>query len=549
MGFINTFVEILGLGIGVPLGLVVGYFLFLRFEPKDVKDPLLRPLHEFDTRSLLDLLPEVPLWVKHPDFHRVDWLNRFMRYMWPYLDQAVCNLIRSSAQPIFTEAVGRYQLKAVEFESLSLGTLPLAIHGVKVHETNENELVLEPAIRWAGNPNIVLVLKLLFLRIRVQLLDVQISAVPRIVLKPLVPTFPCFASISVSLLEKPQVDFGLKLFNGDMMAIPLLYQCVQETIRKQISYLYLWPQTLEIPILDGPVGAMKKPVGILRVKVVRAHKLLKMDLLGTSDPYVKLGLSGEKLPAKRTTVKMNNLNPEWNESFSLPVKDLQSQVLELHVYDWEKFGTHDKLGMQVVPLTSISSHEPKEFTLNLVKNQNLNDSHNKKLRGQLTVELSYHPLKEDSHRRSGLLEQHESQRRESEVIEMLTDEASHDCQAGLLLVTVQAAEDLEGKRHTNPYALVMFRGEEKKTKLVKRTRDPCWNEQFQFVLEEAPLKEEIRIQVMSKRTKFFFHSKESLGYVDIKLSDVVFNGHINEKFNLINSRNGVVHVEIRWEMT
>lgn len=43
--------------------------------------------------------------------------------------------------------------------------------------------------------------------------------------------------------------------------------------------------------------------------------------------------------------------------------------------------------------------------------------------------------------------------------------------------------------------------------------------------------------------------QESLGYVDINLSDVVFNGHINEKFHLINSRNGVVHVEIRWEMT
>ncbi|KAI6673257.1 hypothetical protein NL676_001163 [Syzygium grande] len=549
MGFINSLLEIVGLGIGVPLGLVVGYFLFLRFEPKDVKDPLSRPLHEFDTRSLLDLLPEVPLWVKHPDFHRVDWLNRFLRYMWPYLDQAVCNLIRSSAQPIFAEYVGSYQIKALEFEKLSLGTLPPAIHGVKVHETNENELVLEPAIRWAGNPNIILVLKLLFLRIRVQLLDVQISAVPRIVLKPLVPTFPCFTSITVSLLDKPQVDFGLKLFNGDMMAIPLLYQSVQEIIRKQIANLYLWPQTLEIPILDGPVGAIKKPVGILHVKVIRARKLLKMDLLGTSDPYVKLSLSGEKLPAKRTTVKMNNLNPEWNESFNLTVKDLQTQVLELHVYDWEKFGAHDKLGMQVVPLTLISPHEPKEFTLNLVKNQNLNDPHNKKPRGQLTVELSYHPLKEDSHRLSGPLERHESQSSESEVIERPNEEASQNCQAGLLLVTIQGAEDVEGKHHTNPYALVLFRGEEKKTELVKRTRDPCWNEEFQFVLEEAPLKEEIRIQVMSRRTKFCFHFKESLGYVDINLSDVVFNGHINEKFHLINSRNGVVHVEIRWEMT
>jgi Ca2+-dependent lipid-binding protein len=64
--------------------------------------------------------------------------------------------------------------------------------------------------------------------------------------------------------------------------------------------------------------------------------LLKMDLLGTSDPYVKLSLSGDRLPAKKTSIKMKNLNPEWNDDFKLTVKDPQSQVLQLHAYDWEK---------------------------------------------------------------------------------------------------------------------------------------------------------------------------------------------------------------------
>lgn len=82
--------------------------------------------------------------------------------------------------------------------------------------------------------------------------------------------------------------------------------------------------------------AIKKPVGILHVKVVRAMKLLKMDLLGTSDPYVNLSLSGERLPAKKTTIKKKNLNPEWNENFKLIVKEPQSQLLHINVYDWDK---------------------------------------------------------------------------------------------------------------------------------------------------------------------------------------------------------------------
>ncbi|KAF9619930.1 hypothetical protein IFM89_010241 [Coptis chinensis] len=83
--------------------------------------------------------------------------------------------------------------------------------------------------------------------------------------------------------------------------------------------------------------------------------------------------------------------------------------------------------------------------------------------------------------------------------------------------------------------------------MIKRTRDPCWNKEFQFMLDEAPLEDMIHIEIMSKRFGFSFHSKESLGHVDINLADVVYNGRINEKYHLINSRNGVIHVDIRWK--
>lgn len=81
---------------------------------------------------------------------------------------------------------------------------------------------------------------------------------------------------------------------------------------------------------------MKKPVGILHVKILRALKLKKKDLLGASDPYVKLKLTESKAPSKKTKVKHKNLNPEWNEEFSMVVKDPETQALELYVYDWEQ---------------------------------------------------------------------------------------------------------------------------------------------------------------------------------------------------------------------
>ncbi|KAK0585586.1 hypothetical protein LWI29_030910 [Acer saccharum] len=540
---LSILLGIIGFVIGIPIGLFLGYFLFIYSEPTDVKDPIIRPVYELDSSSVLDLLPELPLWVKQPEYERIDWLNDFLSDMWPYLDKAICGIIRSNVEQNVSEYGSKFFVNSVDFKSLSLGTLPPGVHGIKVCQTNnDNELVLEPAVRWAGNPDITLVLKLFSLPITVQLLDVQISAAPRIVLKPLVPAFPCFANIEVSLMEKPHVDFGLKVVGGDIMAIPGLYRFVQETIRKQIASLYLWPQTLEFPILDVSVGAIKKPVGILHVKVVQASKLLKMDIFGASDPYVELSLSGERLPAKKTSIKMKTLNPQWNEDFKLTVKDPQSQVLQLHAYDWEKVGTHDKLGMQVVPLRSLAPNETKKLTLNLVKNTNPNDLQNKKNRGQLVVELRFNLFLEDSKKFSGPLDKY--LKKESEVGRSFE---SASLGAGLLLVTVQGAEDVEGKHHNNPFAMVLFRGEVKKTKKIKKSRDPCWNEEFQFVLEEAPLKEKIRIEIKSKQRGIGFRRKESLGYVDINLNDVVYNGRIKEKYHLINSKYGVLHVEMRWK--
>ncbi|CAN1775839.1 SYT3, partial [Linum perenne] len=548
MGWINTLLGVLGFAFGLPVGILFGLAVFSCFPPADVEEPVIRPLHELDRESLVEVLSEIPMWVKHPDYERMDWMNRLVYDMWPYLDKAICGMISSILNPLFDEYVRVYYITSIEFRRLSLGTLPPNIQGVKVQETGEKELLFDAVVSWAGNPNVTLVVKFLFLPITIQLLDLQIFAALRITLRPLVPTFPCFAAIAVSLLEKPTVDFGLKLLGADLMAIPGLYQYVQERIRKQVASMYMWPLNLVIPILDESLGAINKPVGILHVKVVRALKLLKKDLLGASDPYVKISLCGEKLTAKRTTIKMKNLNPEWNEDFRMTVKDPKSQVLELHVYDWEKIGKHGNIGVQLVPLNLLAPNKKKEFTLELMKTTNhaYNELRKKKYRGKLVVELTFSLFREDNDNAS----------RQSDDAASTDSKGSRDdycrvgdnTRGGLLVVTVLGAENVEGHHHNNPYALVAFRGEEKRTKMMKKTRDPKWNEEFQFVLESSPVKEKIYIEVLSKRAGFGFRPKEMLGHAQITLGDVVHNGRINQKYRLINSKNGVISVDIRWKV-
>ncbi|XP_076937669.1 synaptotagmin-3-like [Bidens hawaiensis] len=548
MSLIGSLFGIIGFAIGVPVGVSIGFLIFRHADSTDVKDPYIRPIQELDKTSLLDILPELPLWVKHPDYERVDWLNDVIRDMWPYLDKAICGMIESMCKPIFSEYIGLYFIRSIDFESLTFGSLPPIIQGIKVHEMNEDNLVFDLAAKWAGNPNIILVLNVSHLTIKVQLIDMQITASVRLTLKPFVPTFPCFSNVVVSLLDKPDVDFGLKVMGGDIMAIPGLYQFIQNIIKKYIASLYLWPQYLEIPVLDASVGAASKPVGILHVKVIRASDLLKMDLLGSSDPYVKLKLSGAGriIPSKKTSVKTKNLNPVWNEEFKLTVNDHMSQVLELHVYDWEKVGLHDKLGMQVIPLMILKPNVKKELTIGLVKNLDSSDARNRKPRGSITVEMTFVPFVEENMGLNGPIDFY---MRKETVSKNLGSEFVN--KPGLLLVTVISATNVEGKHHNNPFALVVFKGDKRKTKIMKKTQDPSWNEEFQFVLDEPPFEDVIHIEVISKRKLKigFSSSKEALGHVDINLVDVVYNNRINEKYHLINSRNGMIHVDIKWNAT
>nr|XP_043613796.1 synaptotagmin-3-like [Erigeron canadensis] len=547
MSFFGSLLGIFGFVIGIPFGLSLGFLFFKHTEPADVKIPFIRPLEEIDKNSLIDILPELPLWVKHPDYERVDWFNDVVRDMWPYLDKAICAMIRSMSEPIFSEYIGMYHIRSLDFETLTLGTLPPIIQGIKVHELNEDHLVFDLMAKWAGNPDISLVLNFLYLPIKIQLIDMHVTAAMRVTLKPFVPTFPCFSNVIVSLMDKPEVDFGLKVMGGDLMAIPGLYHFVQKLIKKQVASLYLWPQSLDIPILDASIGAAKKPVGILHVKVVQARELLKKDIIGSSDPYVKLKLSGGRIiPSKKTSIKPKNLNPVWNEEFKLTVNDPMSQVLELHVFDWEKVGLHDKLGMQVIPLMLLKPNEKKELTIGLVKNLDSTDIRNRKPRGSITVELTFVPFVEDA-----IVYDEPSDVNTKKEKVSKRHRGSFVNRSGLLLVSVIGAKNVEGKHHTNPYALVILKGDTRKTKLLKKTQDPTWNEEFQFMLDEAPVEEIIRIEVISKRkhTFGFGPSKEALGHVDIHLVDVVYNNRINENYHLINSRNGMIHVDIRWNVT
>jgi hypothetical protein len=145
-------------------------------------------------------------------------------------------------------------------------------------------------------------------------------------------------------------------------------------------------------------------------------------------------------------------------------------------------GGHDKLGVQVIRLKQLNPDIQQTFTLNLLKNYDQSDPANKKNRGQIALELEYKPFDGNEEGDAGTdLDQIEGDIGKTLSIPRVTFDPSPatitpsgggftTAGGGLLLVTIHAAEDVEGKSHTNPYARIIFRGEKRRTKVSKSLR-------------------------------------------------------------------------------
>lgn len=114
-------------------------------------------------------------------------------------------------------------------------------------------------------------------------------------------------------------------------------------------------------------------------------------------------------------------------------------------------------------MDSLKPYEKKEFKLKLVKGLDF-DYQPKKHRGDLVVELTFVPFREETMAFKGSFSDY---KRYSSRIDQSPDEDGAFEGAGLLSMTVIGAENVEGKKHTNPYALVIFRGDRRKTKVMQ----------------------------------------------------------------------------------
>jgi len=105
-----------------------------------------------------------------------------------------------------------------------------------------------------------------------------------------------------------------------------------------------------------------EPVYWTEILIEKGKDLSSKDVNGTSDPYIKVFYGTEEKYTTSTVIK--NLNPTWNEKFTIFTEDLYIP-LYFHVFDHDRIGRDEAMGIAKLDLWKLPFDRLYAATLEL----------------------------------------------------------------------------------------------------------------------------------------------------------------------------------------
>ncbi|XP_070165332.1 multiple C2 and transmembrane domain-containing protein isoform X7 [Polyergus mexicanus] len=220
----------------------------------------------------------------------------------------------------------------------------------------------------------------------------------------------------------------------------------------------------------------------LRLHIRRGANLVAMDRGGASDPYVKVKCSGRLLHKSRTVHR--DLNPVWDESVTLPVED-PFQPLTIKVFDYDWGLQDDFMGAAQLDLTQLDLGHSQDIILELK-----DPGRPKQHLGEIYLTATLWPRN-----------QQEKEQKTNRLADVNRRLKSQIWSSVVTIVLVEAKSllpmDIDGL--ADPYVKFRLGTEKYKSKVVNKTLNPIWLEQFDLHLYEDPyLGQELEVTVWDR---------------------------------------------------
>uniref|UniRef100_A0A4X1TGH3 C2 domain-containing protein n=1 Tax=Sus scrofa TaxID=9823 RepID=A0A4X1TGH3_PIG len=234
----------------------------------------------------------------------------------------------------------------------------------------------------------------------------------------------------------------------------------------------------------------------LDITLKRGQSLAARDRGGTSDPYVKFKIGGKEV--FRSKIIHKNLNPVWEEKACLLVDHLR-EPLYIKVFDYD-FGLQDDfMGSAFLDLTQLELNRPTDVTLTL-KDPHYPDHD----LGTILLSVILTP-KEGEHRdvssihsflhwriceiKTMLMRKSwkRSSKLQTQSLRLSDVHRKSHLWRGIVSITLIEGRDLKAMDSnglSDPYVKFRLGHQKYKSKIMPKTLNPQWREQFDFHLYE-----------------------------------------------------------------
>ncbi|XP_041808275.1 extended synaptotagmin-1 [Chelmon rostratus] len=469
---------------------------------------------EYTSRKVSKIKRELPSWVNFPDVEKVEWLNKVLQQVWPFVGQYLEKLLVETIAPSIRAS--STHLQTLSFTKVDMGDKAMKVVGIKAHtENDKGQVLLDLYISYVGNVEINVEVKRYFCKAGVK--GIQLHGMMRVILEPLIGDVPIVGAVTMFFIQRPKLDINWTGLTN-LLDIPGLNVMSDSMIMDAIASFLVLPNRLVVPLVQGlHVAQLRSPLprGVVRIHLLEAQNLAAKDnyvkgvMAGLSDPYAILRVGPQTFTSQHID---NTDSPKWEEMYEVIVHEVPGQELEVEVYDKDP-DQDDFLGRTKLDLGIVKKSIAVDdwFTLKDTPS------------GRVHFRLEWLSLLPSTDRLEQILKRNES----------LTSKAGDPPSSAILVVYLDKAEALpmkKGNKEPNPMVQLSVQDITRESKTCYTTINPEWEEAFTFFIQD-PRKQDIDIQVKDA------DRVQTLGSLTIPLSRLLSNSNLSldQWFQLDNS--------------